>query len=94
MLKLLKQDAQIGDTLNLYLTTGEMIKGRIIELDDNCLLLEVDGSHRRYFPQIIGGWNVVRNSSLEIEAADKDSTDNEDFEGDSKEEDDELKELL
>ena len=71
MLKLLKQDARIGDTLNLYLTTGETIKGTIIELDDNYLLLEVDGVNRRYFPQIIGGWDVEKSTPRAIEKPEK-----------------------
>ena len=71
MLKLLKQDARIGDILNLYLTTGETIKGTIIELDDNYLLLEVDGVNRRYFPQIIGGWDVEKSTPQAIEKPEK-----------------------
>ena len=61
MLNLLKQDAKVGDTLNLYLTSGNSVKGTIIEIDENYLLMEVDGVKRRYFPQLIGGWDVVPN---------------------------------
>lgn len=60
MFDVLKQDAVVGDVINLYLTTGGTIKGRIIELENNYLLLEVDGIKRRYFPQLIGGWDVVK----------------------------------
>ena len=38
MLGILKQDAQIGDSINLYLTTGDTVKGTIIEIGDNYLL--------------------------------------------------------
>lgn len=62
MLDLLKQDAQVGDSLNLYLTTGDSVKGIIIEIGDNNLLLDVEGVQRRYFPQLIGGWDVVRSN--------------------------------
>lgn len=63
MLNLLKQDAKVGDTLNLYLTSGNSVKGTIIEIDENYLLMEVDGVKRRYFPQLIGGWDVVNEVS-------------------------------
>ena len=59
MLNLLKQDAKVGDTLNLYLTSGNSVKGTIVEIGENYLLMEVDGVKRRYFPQLIGGWDVV-----------------------------------
>ena len=62
MLDLLRQDAQIGDSLNLYLTTGDSVKGKIIEIGENYLLLDVEGVQRRYFPQLIGGWDVVKKS--------------------------------
>ena len=59
MLNLLKQDAKVGDTLNLYLTSGDTVKGNIVEIGETYLLMEVDGVKRRYFPQLIGGWDVV-----------------------------------
>ena len=62
MLDLLKQDAQIGDSINLYLTTGDSVKGKILEIGDNFLLLDVDGVQRRYFPQLIGGWDVGKSN--------------------------------
>lgn len=62
MLDLLKQDAQVGDSLNLFLTSGDTVNGVIIEIGENYLLMEVDGVKRRYFPQLIGGWDVVRES--------------------------------
>ena len=63
MLDLLKQDAKKGDSLNLYLTTGGSVNGVILEIGENYLLLEVDGINRRYFPQLIGGWDVVNKTS-------------------------------
>ncbi len=60
MLDLLKQDAKEGDSLNLYLTTGGSVNGVIFEIGENFLLMEVDGVKRRYFPQLIGGWDVVK----------------------------------
>ena len=62
MLDLLKQDAQVGDSLNLFLTSGNTVNGVIVEIGENYLLMEVDGVKRRYFPQLIGGWDVVRDS--------------------------------
>ena len=59
MLNLLKQDAKIGDILTLYLVSGESVKGKISEIGDNYLLMEIDGVKRRYFPQVIGGWDVM-----------------------------------
>jgi len=63
MLDLLKQDAHVGDSLNLYLTTGNSVRGTILEIGETFLLLEVDGVRRRYFPQLIGGWDVVNETS-------------------------------
>lgn len=63
MLNLLKQDAKVGDSLNLYLTSGNSVKGTIVDIGDNYLLMEVDGIKRRYFPQLIGGWDVVNEVS-------------------------------
>ena len=34
ILNMLKQDAQIGDVINLYLTTGNSVKGTILEFTD------------------------------------------------------------
>lgn len=65
MLNLLKQDAQIGDVINLYLTSGNSVRGTILEIGENFLLIEVDGKNIRYFPQLIGGWNVVKSNSQE-----------------------------
>ena len=65
MLGILKQDAQIGDSINLYLTTGDTVKGTIIEIGDKYLLLDVEGIRRRYFPQLIGGWDVIKNDSTQ-----------------------------
>lgn len=74
MLNLLKQDAQVGDSLNLYLTTGDSVKGIIIEIGDNYLLLDVEGVQRRYFPQLIGGWDVVKcNESIESRTFDEEN---------------------
>ena len=64
MLNLLKQDAKVGDSLNLYLTSGNSVKGTIVEIGENYLLMEVDGVKRRYFPQLIGGWDIVNEVSL------------------------------
>lgn len=63
MLELLKQDAKQGDSLNLYLTSGDTVRGKILEIGENFLLMEVDGVKRRYFPQLIGGWDVVKEES-------------------------------
>ena len=63
MLDILKQDAKEGDSLNLYLTTGGSVNGVILEIGENYLLMEVDGIKRRYFPQLIGGWDVVNKTS-------------------------------
>ncbi len=74
MLDLLRQDAQVGDSLNLYLTTGDSVKGIIIEIGDNYLLLDIEGVQRRYFPQLIGGWDVVKsNDSNESSTFDEDN---------------------
>ena len=67
MLNLLKQDAKVGDSLNLYLTSGNSVKGTIVEIGENYLLMEVDGVKRRYFPQLIGGWDVV-NEAPQVES--------------------------
>lgn len=64
ILNLLKQDAQIGDVINLYLTTGNSVRGTIIEIGETFLLMEVEGVKRRYFPQLMGGWDVVTDNPL------------------------------
>ncbi|MBQ9203001.1 MAG: hypothetical protein IJ155_02035 [Prevotella sp.] len=91
MLDLLRQDAKIGDSLNLYLTTGDSVRGIILEIGENYLLMEVDGVKRRYFPQLIGGWDVVKNNPqtetlqtseeqlTDIENQDKEETEEEDY---------------
>lgn len=63
MLDLLKQDAHVGDSLNLYLTTGNSVRGTILEIGETFILMKVDGVRRRYFPQLIGGWDVVNETS-------------------------------
>ena len=64
MLDLLKQDVQQGDSLNLYLVSGITVKGIILEINENYLLMEVGGIKRRYFPQMIGGWDIVNDNTL------------------------------
>lgn len=64
ILNLLKQDAQIGDVINLYLTTGNSVRGTILEIGETFLLMEVEGVKRRYFPQLMGGWDVVKDNPL------------------------------
>ena len=66
--KLLKQDAQIGETLNLYLTTGETIKGKIIELDDFEKNLEsawVSDGEYYYYPVTKFNENWIRKQPFE-----------------------------
>ncbi len=63
MLNILKQDAKVGDSLKLYLTSGDSVRGSILEIGETFLLMEVDGMKRRYFPQLIGGWEVVKEDS-------------------------------
>lgn len=60
MLDILRQDAKEGDSLNLYLTTGGSVNGVILEIGENYLLMEIDGIKRRYFPPLIGGWDIVK----------------------------------
>ncbi len=62
MLDLLKKDAQVGDSLTLYLTSGNTVNGVILEIGENYLLMDVDGIKRRYFPQLIGGWDIVNKT--------------------------------
>ena len=62
MLDLLKQDTKVGDSLNLYLTSGNTVNGVVLEIGENYLLMDVDGIKRRYFPQLIGGWDIVNNT--------------------------------
>ncbi|MBR4388911.1 MAG: tetratricopeptide repeat protein [Prevotella sp.] len=77
ILNLLKQDAQIGDVINLYLTTGNSVKGTILEIGETFLLMEVKGVKRRYFPQLMGGWDVVIDNPLSgsIQKTDEQSAD-------------------
>lgn len=85
MLNLLKQDAHVGDSLNLYLTTGNSVRGTVLEIDESFLLLEVDGVRRRYFPQLIGGWDVV-NETSQIETPSKPTEQSADVEEQNNEE--------
>lgn len=59
MIDLLKKDTSIGDRLTLYLVTGQTIIGTIIELGDSYVLIDDNGVKKRYFPQMIGGWEIT-----------------------------------
>ena len=63
MLDILKQDANINDVIRLYLTSGETIVGVLSEFGDNNIVLDVEGKKRRFFTQIIGGWDVQTEQS-------------------------------
>ena len=63
MLDILKQDAKINDVIRLYLTSGETIVGVLSEFGDNNIVLDVEGKKRRFFTQIIGGWDVQTEQS-------------------------------
>lgn len=90
MLNLLKKDAKEGDSLNLYLTTGGSVNGVILEIGENYLLMEVEGIKRRYFPQLIGGWDIVTAEPHKDNLSDFNEKTNDveelDKEGDHKEE--------
>lgn len=89
MLNILKQDAKVGDSLKLYLTSGDSVRGSILEIGETFLLMEVDGMKRRYFPQLIGGWEVVKEDSQTVtlqEADELPSNDDEHLKEDTHEE--------
>ena len=60
MLNLLKQDAKVGDSLNLYLTSGNSVRGTIVEIDENYLLIDVFSSQ---YKDMFYGWDIVNEVS-------------------------------
>ena len=56
---LFRKDVQLGDSIKLYLLAGGPIDGVVIEINDNNVVLEINGVKKRFFSQIIGGWDVV-----------------------------------
>lgn len=59
-LEILKNDAQLGDKLSIYLLGGEPINGLLLEINDDNVVLDVDGKQKRIFSQMIGGWDVIK----------------------------------
>lgn len=73
MIDQLKKDASIGDELKLYLITGETVVGTILDFGENNIIIDVNGTQKRFFTTIIGGWevqqkprNTVANANLEV----------------------------
>ena len=72
MIDQLKNDASIGDSLKLYLITGETVIGTILDFGEKNIIIDVNGTKKRFFTTIIGGWdvqqkpqNTVANANLE-----------------------------
>ena len=65
MIELFKQDIKVGDDVKLYLTSGKEPEGKVLEIGANYILVEsYDKKINRFFDKLIGGWELIRNSSL------------------------------
>lgn len=58
MLDLLKNDAEIGSHINIFLLSGEQLSGTLEEIGSNYILLNIDNSRKRIFEAFIGGWDI------------------------------------
>ncbi len=61
MLELISKDIPIGSKIKLYLITGETIEGVLIEVGSNYVIVEEESSRKRFFEQMIGGWDIVES---------------------------------
>lgn len=59
MLDLLKNDAQVGARINIFLLSGEQLSGTLEEIGSNYIVLNVSDSKKRIFETFIGGWDII-----------------------------------
>ena len=59
MLELISKDIPNGSKIKLYLITGDTIEGVLIEVGSNYVVVEEDSSRKRFFEQMIGGWDII-----------------------------------
>ena len=74
MLELIKRDIPLGAEIKLYLISGDIILGRLREVGDGFIIVEGNGSKKRFFEQMIGGWDIVEAPVVENEASKESST--------------------
>ena len=58
-LAVFRQEASVGAHVTLRLTRGEDVSGRIAQLDDAYVRLDLDGGKTvTFFPDLLAGWEV------------------------------------
>ena len=63
MLELISKDVPIGSKIKLYLITGDTIEGILAEVGSNFIVVNDNGARKRFFEQMIGGWDIIDNQS-------------------------------
>ena len=59
MLELIEKDIPTGAEMKLYLISGDTIVGRLMEVGAGYIIVEESGKKKRFFEQMIGGWDIV-----------------------------------
>lgn len=62
MLELISKDVPCGSKIKLYLISGETIEGVLLEVGSNYVVVEDNDSRKRFFEQMIGGWDIIDSS--------------------------------
>ena len=62
MLDLLKKDIPVGTEVKIYLISGDTVKGYLREIGANYIIIDENSSKKRLFEQMIGGWDIVKES--------------------------------
>lgn len=65
MLELIAKDVPTGSQIKIYLITGDTIEGILDEVGSNFIVVSDNGSRKRFFEQMIGGWDITKNDHLE-----------------------------
>ena len=63
MLELISKDVPTGSKIKLYLITGDTIEGILAEVGSNFIVVNDNGARKRFFEQMIGGWDIIDNQS-------------------------------
>lgn len=62
MLELIEKDVPIGAEIKLYLISGDTIIGCLSEVGPNFIVVGDKGSKKRFFEQMIGGWDIIEKA--------------------------------
>lgn len=68
MIDIFKKDVNVGDKVKLYLTTGKEPIGIVLEIGNNHILLKnEEGITARIFEVLIGGWDIISDSIVDLD---------------------------